>query len=85
MVKYPVIQFTSQKIVKAGNSYQVTGNLAMHGVTKPLTIPFTFQKTGTGGVFAGTFTINRNDFKVGKAGGDVAESIKLDVSVPVTK
>src|SRR5580692_8794739 len=85
VAKYPVIQYTSQKIVKAGNGYQVTGNLLLHGVSKPVVIPFTFQKTAAGGVFAGSFTINRSDFKVGKAGGEVAESIKLDISVPVTK
>jgi polyisoprenoid-binding protein YceI len=83
--KYPLIRYTSQKIVKAGNGYQVTGILDMHGVTKPVTIPFTFQHTGTGGTFAGTFTINRNDFKIGKPGGDVEDNIKLEISVPVTK
>jgi len=29
--------------------------------------------------------VNRNDFKLGKPGGDVGEQIKLDISVPVTK
>ena len=85
VAKYPQIHFTSQKIVKAGNGYQVTGDLEIHGVKKTTTIPFTFKKTGTGGVFAGTFTVNRNDFKLGKPGGDVGEQIKLDISVPVTK
>jgi polyisoprenoid-binding protein YceI len=85
VVKYPTIQYTSQKIVKAGNGYQVTGNLSIHGVTKQVLIPFTFQKTTSGGVFAGTFTINRSDYKVGKPGGDVAEQIKVDLSVPVTR
>ncbi len=83
--KYPQIHFTSQKIVKAPNGYQVTGDLEIHGVKKTMTLPFTFKKTATGGVFAGSFTVNRNDFKLGKPGGDVAEQIKLDISVPVTK
>jgi polyisoprenoid-binding protein YceI len=84
-VKYPVIGYTSQKIVKTGNSYTVTGTLDMHGIKKAITIPFTFQKTATGGIFAGGFTINRNDFAIGKPGGDVGEQIKIDISVPVTK
>jgi len=83
--KYPQIHFTSQKIIKAGTGYQVTGDLEIHGVKKAVTIPFTFKKTAAGGVFASTFTVNRNDFKVGKPGGDVGEQIKLDISVPVTK
>jgi polyisoprenoid-binding protein YceI len=85
VAKYPQIHFISQKIVKAGNSYQVTGDLEIHGVKKPATIPFTFIRSGAGGKFAGTFTVNRSDFKVGKPGGDVGEQIKLDISVPVTK
>ena len=85
VAKYPQIHFISQKIVKAGNGYQVTGDLEIHGVKRSETIPFTFKKSPTGGVFAGTFTVNRNDFKLGKPGGDVAEEIKLDISVPVTK
>lgn len=83
--KYPQIHFISQKIAKAGNGYQVTGDLEIHGVKKPVTIPFTWTKTGAGGTFAGSFTVNRNDFKVGKPGGDVGETIKLNISVPVTK
>jgi polyisoprenoid-binding protein YceI len=85
VAKYPQIHYSSQKIVKAGNGYQVTGDLEMHGVKKSITIPFTFQKTAKGALFAGSFTVNRNDFKVGKPGEEVGEQIKIDLSVPVTK
>jgi polyisoprenoid-binding protein YceI len=85
VAKYPQIRYTSQKFVKAGNGYQVTGDLEVHGVKRSTTIPFTFQKTAKGAVFAGSFTVNRNDFKLGKPGGDVGEQIKIDISVPVTK
>jgi polyisoprenoid-binding protein YceI len=83
--KYPVIKYTSKKIVKTGATYQVTGDLQIRGVTKETTIPFTFKKAGAGATFNGTFTINRNDFHIGKPGGDVAEQIKVEVAVPVTK
>ena len=85
VAKYPQIRFVSQKFVKAGNGYQVTGDLEIHGVKKTTTIPFTFQKTAAGAVFTGSFTVNRSDFKVGKPGGDVGEQIKIDIKVPVTK
>ncbi len=81
--KYPQIHFISQRIAKTGAGYQVTGDLEIHGVKKSTTIPFTFKKTAQGGLFAGSFLVNRSDFKVGKPGGDVGESIKLDISVPV--
>jgi len=83
--KYPLIHFTSQKVVKTSSGYQVTGNLDMHGAKKPLIIPFTFKRTATGGLFTGAFNVNRNDFQVGKPGGEVSDQIKLEVSVPVTK
>jgi polyisoprenoid-binding protein YceI len=85
VAKYPVIHYISNKITKAGSGYQVTGDLEIHGVKKPATVPFTFQKTAKGGVFTGSFTVNRSDFHVGKPGGEVAEQIKIDISVPVTK
>jgi polyisoprenoid-binding protein YceI len=84
--KYPTIHFTSQKVVKTGNGYSVTGDLEIHGFKKPTTIPFTFQKTGNNsGKFTGSFTVNRNDFKIGKPGGEVDDQIKVDISVPVSK
>jgi polyisoprenoid-binding protein YceI len=85
VAKYPQIHFASKSITKSANGYQATGDLSLHGVTKSVTIPFSFQKTSTGGVFAGSFTVNRNDYKLGKPGGDVGESIKIDLKIPVTK
>jgi polyisoprenoid-binding protein YceI len=81
--KYPTIHFVSTKVVKGGAGYQVIGNLQMHGVTKPVIIPFTFKHTGAGATFAGSFTVNRSDYGIGKPGGDVPEPVKLDISVPV--
>lgn len=83
--KYPAIKFTSGRFAKTAGGYQVTGTLDMHGVKKEITIPFTFKGAGNAATFAGSFTVNRNDFKIGKPGGEVAETIKIDVSVPVVK
>jgi polyisoprenoid-binding protein YceI len=81
--RYPTIHFVSTKVAKTAGSYQVTGNLQLHGVTKPVTIPFTFKRTGATGVFTGAFTVNRSDYQIGKPGGEVPEPVKLDISVPV--
>lgn len=83
--KYPSIKFTSGKIVKSAAGYTATGNLQLHGITKVVSLPFIFQRGGTGGIFEGAFNINRNDFKIGEPGGEVGEVIKLNVSVPVVK
>jgi polyisoprenoid-binding protein YceI len=85
VAKYPTIRFTSTSFAKSGSGYTVTGTLELHGVKKQIPIPFTFSKTAQGGTFAGSFTVNRNDYKLGKPGGDVGEEIKIDISVPVTK
>ncbi|WP_343671903.1 YceI family protein [Chitinophaga sp.] len=81
--KYPTIAFTSTEITKSGSGYVAKGELTMHGVKRPLSIPFTFVKTAGGGTFEGKFDVNRSDFGVGEKGGKVDDIIKLDVSVPV--
>ena len=83
--KYPLIKFTSKKIVKTATGYTAVGDLQAHGISKEVSRPFVFKKAGTGGTFEGAFNINRNDFKVGEPGGVVGEVIKVNVSVPVTK
>ncbi len=83
--KYPVIHFISQKVTKTPAGYQATGDLELHGVKKSITFPFTFKRSASGAVFAGSFMVNRDDFKLGKPGGDVAQQIKVDISVPVNK
>jgi len=83
--KYPAIRFTSKKVVKTASGYGATGDLQVHGITKEVTIPFTFRQSGNGGTFTGSFQINRNDFRIGDPGGEVGDIIKLQVTVPVIK
>jgi polyisoprenoid-binding protein YceI len=85
VTKYPTITFTSKKITKNGGAYQVTGDLTLHGVTKEITVPFTFKKSGSAASFAASFNIKRSDFSIGKPGGEIDENIKINLSVPVTK
>ena len=82
--KFPAIGFTSSKFTKTASGYSVDGTLDLHGVKKPITIPFTFA----GNTFKGSFTVNRLDYGVGTMEGmskKVSNEIKLDISVPVTK
>ena len=68
--KYPEITFKSSKITKIdSDSYAVVGSLAMHGVSKEitLTVDFLGEMTAMGGTRAGyelTTTLNRKDFEV---------------------
>ncbi|MCE9571588.1 MAG: YceI family protein [Deltaproteobacteria bacterium] len=69
--RYPVITFASTSVARSSDTaYEVTGNLTMHGVTKPVTLAVTasppFQHFGTirRGIEA-TTSVNRQDFGVG--------------------
>jgi polyisoprenoid-binding protein YceI len=71
--KYPEIRFKSTSLKKKGkNSFQLTGNLTMHGVTKEVTmilrhtgtVENPMSKKPTAG-FQLTGTLNRMDFGVG--------------------
>ena len=68
VAKYPAISFVSTSVMKASaTSYSVTGNLTMHGVTKPVTLAVTASAPfkHAGGIRRGieaTTSVNRKDF-----------------------
>jgi polyisoprenoid-binding protein YceI len=72
--KYSTMTFKSTSIKKAGNNkYNLSGNLTLHGVTKPVTVTMLYRGTtanpnANGAPVAGiqiTGTIKRSDFEVG--------------------
>ena len=69
--QYPTITFQSTHVEHVdGQDYRVTGNLSMHGVTKPITFDVAYRGQSTlmgarTGLTAKA-TINRNDFGVGR-------------------
>ncbi len=79
--KFPSIKFTSTKIEKSGTDFKAVGTLEMHGVKKDFTVPFSFKKN----IFKANFSVNRIDFKVGKADNDVSTVLKIDATIPVAK
>lgn len=75
VVKYPAITFISTSFKKvSATAYTVTGNLTLHGVTKPVTLTATLRQ-GVGmnkkpvAGFKISGTINRKDFGVGTGFG----------------
>lgn len=68
--KFPDISFKTNKIEKRGEAYVGTGELTMHGVTKPVEIPFTVTETlddpfgNTRIGLKGALNINRKDFGI---------------------
>ncbi len=68
VAKYPAITFVSASVSKSSaTSYSVTGDLTMHGVTKPVTLAVTASApfNHAGGIRRGieaTTSVNRKDF-----------------------
>ncbi|HET9079619.1 MAG TPA: YceI family protein [Trebonia sp.] len=95
---YPQITFTSTAVTQAGpDTYRVTGDLAIKGVTRPVTFdlvysgsavdPYGNQRVG----FEGSTTINRKDWGVNwnaalEAGGVlVSEKVTLEFDISAIK
>lgn len=79
--QFPEIKFVSTSVTADGKTLNVTGDLTMHGVTKPIVLPLTFIGEGVGPYgkerigFAGRATIKRSEFGINayvpKIGDDV--------------
>ena len=83
--KYPQITIKSKAFKKLESGYKMDADLTMKGVTKPVIIAFSFSPAGNGGLFISQFTINREDFGVGKPGGSVGKEVSIKLEIPVTK
>jgi|SRR6185437_6145166 len=80
--KYPLISFKSTQIKKgASGGYIASGDMMIKGVTKQIDIPFTFDKTATGGTFKGSFVMDAFDYQVGTSG----KKVTVNIEVPVTQ
>jgi len=81
--KYPTATFKSTKVAVTGKTTaDVTGDLTIHGVTKPVTLHVTLNQVGqemgkaTAG-FTATGAINRSDFGIGAYVPAVSDKIDL--------
>ncbi|RYE95961.1 MAG: YceI family protein [Oxalobacteraceae bacterium] len=87
VAKYPEAKFVSTAVKSTGEkTADVTGDLTLHGVTKPVVVKTTFLGEGKdpwGGYragFEGTTTIKRSDFGTMKDLGPASESLELIIS-----
>jgi polyisoprenoid-binding protein YceI len=81
--KYPTISFRSTTVNKSGNGYQAAGKLTLKGISKPVTIHFTFNGKGRDGVFKGSFKIAPKEFNITRNG--TPDVLTIYLNVPVTK
>ncbi|HET6555157.1 MAG TPA: YceI family protein [Dyella sp.] len=86
--KYPSITFKSTKVqAVGGNKFKVTGDLTVHGVTKPVVLDATLNKSGEHPMmktqtvgFDATATLKRSDFGVGAYVPNVSDEIKVRIT-----
>ena len=85
--QFPVMTFKSKKVESSGDTYKVTGDFTLHGVTKPLTLEI--KKGGEGKGVEGEirsggethFTIKRSDYGMNFMQGPVGDEINIVVSL----
>ncbi len=91
--KFPAATFKSTKVEKAGEgTLKVTGDLTIHGVTKPVVLdvkvnkigPHPMTKDDTAG-FDATTTIKRSDFGVGKYAPNVSDEVTIRITAETHK
>ncbi len=61
---YPYVRFTSSKISKVENEFNVNGDLSFHGITKEFTIPVELNQDNESIIVTSDFSILLTDFKI---------------------
>ena len=97
--QFPTMTFKSTSVRKAGDHYDVAGNLTLHGVTKPVVLRLEEpgkQQTGMDGKsvhrgFTATTTINRQDFgltfngKLSSGDAVLSDEVKIEIDIDAAK
>ena len=89
--KFPTATFKSTKIVRTGDTTaEVTGDLTLHGVTKPVTLRMILNKIGdnmmklkTAG-FSGITTVKRSDFGMNSFLPGLGDEVSLVIESEAT-
>jgi polyisoprenoid-binding protein YceI len=85
--QFPTIVFKSKSVEGSGDTYKATGDLTLHGVTKPLTLDIKRGPEGKGmedEIRAGgetRFTIKRSDFGMNFMQGALGDEVTIFLSL----
>jgi len=88
VAKFPTATFKSTRVEKGAGTGQliVTGELSLHGLTKPVTLEVSLVKIGTNprsGLptigFEATTTLKRSDFGLGRYVPQVSDAIEMQI------
>ena len=91
--QFPTITFVSRRIEGTREEFTLVGELTMHGVTREISLPATFNGVGTNPYgktvagFSGETRLNRKDFglnwNVGLEAGGVLVSDQIKISIEI--
>ncbi len=85
--KYPEATFKSKSAKKVRDRmYEVSGDLTIRGVTKPITVNVEWlgtadSRNGRRGGFEAVFTVNRHDFGVSYGRGALGDQVRLTMAM----
>src|SRR5690606_19889241 len=90
---YPTITFKTTSVEKSGdNTFDLKGDLTMHGVTKPVTLEGKLngiitdersQKLKAGLKFTGT--VNRSDFNIGGSAAPIGDEVTITINTEMAQ
>jgi polyisoprenoid-binding protein YceI len=84
VAQFPVARFVTTAIQrKSGNAYVATGKLTLHGVTRPVVLPFTLTISGDTAHARGHVQLLRNAFGVGQGVWSSGQWVALEVGVDI--
>jgi polyisoprenoid-binding protein YceI len=80
--KFPQAQFQSTAIRSTGGGkYEMNGRLTLKGRTHDVTVPVSLAQHGANGTATGSFTLRRNDFRIGEGEWTDASLVAHEVQV----
>jgi polyisoprenoid-binding protein YceI len=85
VAKFPQAHFSAAQITTTASGYEAAGKLTIRGVTRDVSIPFTFRTATENGAAAGTMTgktvVRRLDYGVGQGDWKATDQAGNDVTV----
>ena len=85
--KFPTAKFESTSVVVSGQTAKITGDLTLHGVTKPVVLDAKFTGAGANPMskaptvgFSATAKLNRSDFGLGRVVPVVGDEVDLKIT-----
>jgi polyisoprenoid-binding protein YceI len=90
ITQFPTARFeTTSFAAKGGSNYIALGHLALHGVSKAITLPFALVLSGDSAHMTGKTVVLRTDFGLGKgewaSAATIAHEVAITVNLTATK